>query len=110
MAPKQGVRKRPAAGSHETVGDLQPGVLLDDCTALDRRAKQAAMEAAARYPTPKLGLTPFPYSDLTCDAVLRMKTLTDERAVLGDRAHLGATLQTNTVANETALFGAGPFS
>ena len=52
MAPKQGLRKRPAAGSHETIGELQPGLLLDDGTALDRRAKQAAMEAAARYPTP----------------------------------------------------------
>ena len=52
MAPKQGLRKRPAAGSHETFGDLQPGFLLDDATRLDRRAKQAAMEAAARYPTP----------------------------------------------------------
>ena len=52
MAPKQGVRKRPAAGSNETLGDLQPGVLLDDATRLDRRANKAAMEAAARYPTP----------------------------------------------------------
>ena len=52
MAPKQGLRKRPAAGSHETFGDLRPGFLLDDATRLDRRAKQAAMEAAARYPTP----------------------------------------------------------
>ena len=50
MSPKQGLRKRPAAGSHETFGDLQPGFLLDDATRLDRRAKQAAMEAAARYP------------------------------------------------------------
>ena len=31
---------------------LQPGLLLDDATALDRRAKRAATEAAARYPTP----------------------------------------------------------
>ena len=38
MAPKQGVRKRPAAGSHETLCDLQPGFLLDEATALDRRA------------------------------------------------------------------------
>ncbi len=53
MAPKQGMRKRPAAGSNETVGDLQHGFLLDDGAALDRRAKQAATEAAARYPTPK---------------------------------------------------------
>jgi hypothetical protein len=52
MAPKQGLRKRPATGSHETFGDLQPGFLLDDATRLDRRAKQAAMEAAARYPMP----------------------------------------------------------
>ncbi len=52
MAPKQGLRKRPAAGSHETFGDLQPGFLLDDASRLDRRAKQAAMQAAARYPTP----------------------------------------------------------
>ena len=52
MAPKQGVRKRPAAGSSETLGDLQPGVLLDDATRLDRRANTAAMEVAARYPTP----------------------------------------------------------
>ena len=52
MAPKQCPRKRPAAGSYETFGDLQPGFLLDDATRLDRRAKQAAMEAAARYPMP----------------------------------------------------------
>ena len=52
MAPKHGVRKRPAAGSHETFGDLQPGFLFDDATALDRRAKRAATEAASRYPTP----------------------------------------------------------
>ena len=52
MAPKQGMRKRPAAGSNETFGELQPGLLLDDSAALDRRAKQAATEAAARYPTP----------------------------------------------------------
>ena len=52
MAPKQGVRKRPAAGSHETVGDLQPGLLLDAATRLGRRADNAAVEAAARYPTP----------------------------------------------------------
>ena len=52
MAPKQRVRKRPAAGSHETFGDLQPGFLLDDATRLHRRANQAAMEAAARSPTP----------------------------------------------------------
>ena len=52
MAPKQGMRKRPAAGSNETVGDLQPGLPLGDGAALDRRAKQAATEAAARYPTP----------------------------------------------------------
>ena len=32
MSPKQGLRKRPAAGSHETFGDLQPGFLLDDAT------------------------------------------------------------------------------
>ena len=49
MEPKQGLRKRPAAGSHETFGDLQPGFLLDGATRLDRRAKQAALEAAARY-------------------------------------------------------------
>ena len=52
MAPKQGVRKRPAAGSHETFCDLQPGLLLDDATALERRAKRAATEAASSYPTP----------------------------------------------------------
>ena len=52
MAPKQGVRKRPAAGSHETFSDLQPGFLLDGATALDRRAKRAATEAASKYPTP----------------------------------------------------------
>ena len=52
MAPKQGVRKRPAAGSHETVGDLQPGFLLDAATRLSRRADNAAVEAAARYPAP----------------------------------------------------------
>ena len=52
MAPKQGVRKRPAAGSHETFGDLQPGFLLDDATRLERRDAQAAREAAAQYPTP----------------------------------------------------------
>ena len=52
MAPKQGMRKRPAAGSNETVGDLQPGLSLGDGAALDRRAKRAATEAAARYPTP----------------------------------------------------------
>mgnify|MGYP003317523840 CR=1 FL=1 len=52
MAQKQGVRKRPAAGSHETFGDLQRGLLLDDATRLGRRATQAAMKAAARYPTP----------------------------------------------------------
>ena len=52
MAPKQGVRKRPAAGSHETFGDLQPGFLLDDVTALGRRAERAATEAASGYPTP----------------------------------------------------------
>ena len=52
MSPKQGLRKRPAAGSHETFGDLQPGFLLDDATRLERRATQAAMEAAAQYSTP----------------------------------------------------------
>ena len=52
MAPKQGVRKRPAAGSHETFGDLEPGFLLDDRARLDRRASQAAVAAAARYQTP----------------------------------------------------------
>ena len=52
MAPKQGVRKRPAAGSHETFRDLQPGFLIDDATALDRQAKRAAREAASRYPMP----------------------------------------------------------
>ena len=52
MVPKQGMRKRPAAGSHETLCDLQPGFLLDDATALDRRAKRAATEAASKYPTP----------------------------------------------------------
>ena len=46
MVPKQGMRKRPAAGSNETLCDLQPGFLLDDATALDRRAKRAATEAA----------------------------------------------------------------
>ena len=50
MAPKQGLRKRPAAGSHESFSDLQAGFLLDGATRLDRRAKQAAMEAATRYP------------------------------------------------------------
>ena len=52
MAPKQSVRKRPAAGSHETFCDLQPGFLRDDATALDRRATRAATEAASRYPIP----------------------------------------------------------
>ena len=52
MVLKQGMRKRPAAGSHETLCDLQPGFLLDDATALDRRAKRAATEAASKYPTP----------------------------------------------------------
>ncbi len=52
MAPKQGSRKRPAAGSHETFCDLQPGFLIDDATALDRQAKLAATEAASRYPMP----------------------------------------------------------
>ena len=52
MAPKQGVRKRPAAGSHETFCDLQPGFILGEATALDRRAKRAATEAASKYPTP----------------------------------------------------------
>ena len=52
MAPKQSVRKRPAAGSRETFGDLQPGFLLDVATRLRRRADQAAMDAAARYLTP----------------------------------------------------------
>ena len=52
MAPKQGVRKRPAAGSHETFGDLEAGFLLDDASRLARRANQAAVAAAARYPTP----------------------------------------------------------
>ena len=52
MAAKQVVRKRPAAGSHETLGDLQPGFVLTDGVALHRRANKAAMEAAARYPTP----------------------------------------------------------
>ena len=52
MAPKHGMRKRPAAGPHETFGDMQPWVQLDDAAALGRRANKAAMEAAARYPTP----------------------------------------------------------
>ena len=52
MAPKQGARKRPAAGSHETFSDLQPGFLLDEAAALGRRAKRAATEAASKYPTP----------------------------------------------------------
>ena len=52
MAPKQGVRKRPAAGSHETLFDMQPGFQLEDATVLDRRAKRAATEAASSYPTP----------------------------------------------------------
>ena len=52
MVPKQGMRKRPAAGSHETFCDLQPGFLLDEAAALDRRAKRAATEAASKYPTP----------------------------------------------------------
>ena len=33
MAPKQGVRKRPAAGSHETLFDMQPGFPLEDASA-----------------------------------------------------------------------------
>ena len=52
MAAKQVVRKRPAAGSHETFGDLQPGALLSGAAELGRRAERAAMEAPSRYPTP----------------------------------------------------------
>ena len=52
MAPKQGMRKRPAAGSHETLDDEQPRVQRDDATALDRRAKRVATVAASRYPAP----------------------------------------------------------
>ena len=52
MAPKQGVRKRPAAGSHKTFGDLQPGFLRDEATALGRRAERAASETASSYPMP----------------------------------------------------------
>ena len=52
MAPKRPARKRPAASSHETFCDLQPGFLSDDAIALDRRATRAATEAASRYPMP----------------------------------------------------------
>ena len=76
MAPKRPARKRPAAGSHETFGDLQPGFLLDDADRLDHRAKHAAMAAAARYPMtngfsiscicigqPRLDDNPSPYPE-----------------------------------------------
>ena len=76
MAPKRPARKRPAAGSHETFGDLQHGFLLDDADRLDHRAKQAAMAAAARYPMsngfsiscicigqPRLDDNPSPYPE-----------------------------------------------